>query len=254
MLSRPAVRHLALGAARGGVLGAFTLINPHTLTGVRKHLYWLAAGALAAAETLSDEDGVSGSRPALALGITGATYGAKDLLARGDGWTMDYLSRRGVEHPRRLMAALTAVGAVAVSALEVYWFRGRFEEEGIEATPEPLSEDITAIVSGILSGVVGWGAEELRTQLAGARCRRIGDVIEFEVDEHAPRPLLDQYTFPVSATFVREARTHVITLNIEDGKLGWLSQYAEEGWGEHEPEPDWSWPAVDELTFAPGSV
>ncbi|NLT31529.1 MAG: hypothetical protein GXX86_13965 [Propionibacterium sp.] len=260
MASRPTPRHIVLAVARAGALGALTLIDPNRLSGARKHLYWLGAGALTSAESLAgDQEQIPGTRPALAVGITGATYGAQDLLARGDKWTMDFLARRGVRHPRRWMAVLTAVGSLAITLFEARrdsaLQEARYVWDGQDpVAAEPLPEDVRDIVTGLLDTVDGWGVAELRAQLADARCRNSNGVIEFEIPDDAPTPLLESYTFPATGTFERDGRTHVIILDIDEGKLAWLSQLTEPSWEDGDPEPDWSWPAAATLSFAEGSA
>lgn len=163
MASRPTPRQLALAVARAGALGALALIDPNRLSGARKHLYWLGAGALTSAESLAgDQEQIPGTRPALAVGITGATYGAQDLLARRDKWTMDFLARRGVHHPRRWMAVLTAVGSLAITLFEARrdsaLQEARYVWDGQDpVAAEPLPEDVRDIVTGLLDTVDGWG-------------------------------------------------------------------------------------------------
>ena len=72
------------------------------------------------------------------------------------------------------------------------------------------------------------------------------------VDESLPGTLLGEFTWPVSAEFTRDGRTHRLYLDIVEGRLAVLGQYLADDL-DSAVDVDWSWPAVSEVTIRPGA-
>ena len=98
------------------------------------------------------------------------------------------------------------------------------------------------IVENMLAQCDGWGADELRAQLATAQ--------QFELDEDepvtlvvqpdAPRTLVSDYEFPVVGRGTVDGREVIVRLVIEDGILT-LLECVDDEWIAH--------PLPDELRF-----
>ncbi len=253
---------LALAVAKAAGWAGLTLIDPNKLSGWRKHAYWLGmAGATAievGATPLEEDVEVPNLGFGLALASGGLIYGAQDLLARGDAWSIRFLERLGLKHPRRWAAATTFALGVGAALAEARQRPATFEDEGYDEfgqplpeTLEPLPVEVRAAIVAMLDGVDGWCGDELRRQLDDVLCRPIDGQFLLITDPDAPRTLLDSYTFPASAIFQRDGLNHVLMLDIEDGALSYLSHHVEP-YPEDDSTVDWSIPSSEELVVVAG--
>lgn len=260
MTRRISRSQLVLAVAKSAAWAGITLIDPNKLTGWRKQAYWLAmAGGTAAeiAAPMGPDDGIYRS-PETTLGIAtgagGIIYGAQELLARSDAWSIGVLRKLGLKQPRVWAAA--AVFATALSSAVLEAKVGPEEDEYDEELPdrstlEPLPENARALIEQLLDAVDGYGSDELRAQLEGVVCRPESGHFLLMADPESPRTLLDSYTFPASALFTRDGVNHILMLDIEEGQMQYLSHFVEP-FQEDENLVDWSLPQVSELKIVKG--
>ncbi|GAA4893458.1 hypothetical protein GCM10025789_08300 [Tessaracoccus lubricantis] len=252
----------AVALAKSAAWAGITLIDPHRLTGWRKHAYWLAMAGGVAAETALTDDPYSSPalRAGIGVGAAGVTYGAQDLLARSDAWSIGLLRRLGLKRPRVWAAAAVFASSLAVSLAEAakgreFPFDDGFDDEGqpLPETLEPLPDEARAVITALLGAVDGWGGDELRSQLEGAACRPEQGQFLLVPDEEAPRTLLDSYTFPAVATFRRDGLNHVLMLDVEDGLMAYLTHFVEP-YPDDDSGLDLSLPAAGELKIVLGQA
>lgn len=258
-ITRP---QLAFALARAAAWAGITLIDPNQLDGWRKHAYWLTMAAGAGAEVarpMPDDETYAppGLTVGTALATAGITYGAHEVLARGDSWSVGLLRRMGLKQPR-VWAAVTVFAAAMAGALaeaKLTSTAAADEDEGL-VTPHPaglgpVPDEIRTAVEHLLDAVDGHGAEELRRQLDAAVCRIEDGLITFVADPGAPRTLIELYTFPASAIFERDGVNHVLLLEIEGGTLSYLSHLIEP-YPQDDKNLDWSLPSPDEMRIVVG--
>jgi len=223
-----------------------TLIEPRSLRGWQKWAYWGAVSALTGLSAFPDEeyDGLyqavmPGYRPALGVATAGVTFGLREPLLAADAWCADTVRSWGAKHPRRWMAVAT--GALSVVALALSPARPERRdafEEPQDDDPIPLEPRVREIVEAMLSEDDGWGAVELRSQLATAR--QLGSAattpVTFEVQSDAPRTLVSDYVFPVVGQGTVDGVKVVVRLIVEDGELT-LLECMDDEWYAH-PLPD----------------
>lgn len=260
MTRRISRSQLVLAVAKATAWAGITLIDPNKLTGWRKHAYWLAMAGGTAAEVampMTPDDGIYRS-PETTLGIAAGTggiiYGAQDLLARSDAWSIGLLEKIGLKKPRAWAAAAVFASMLGSSILEAKTApeAEEYDEERPDrATLEPLPEKVRAVIAQLLDAVDGYGSEELRAQLDGAVCRPEDGQFLLMADPEAPRTLLESYTFPATAIFERDGVNHILMLDIEEGQLAYLSHFVEP-FQEDENAVDWSLPEVSELKIVQG--
>ncbi|MDO5676202.1 MAG: hypothetical protein Q4G35_01705 [Propionibacteriaceae bacterium] len=263
-MARISKSQLLLAVVKSAAWAGITLIDPNKLTGWRKHAYWatMAGGSAAEIARPMPSDGEyrsPGLTTGIALGVAGATYGAQDLLARGDAWSIGLLRKLGLKHPRRW-----AAGAVFASMLASLLAEAKLDDweppqddgydefgQPLPETLEPLPTQLRAALISLLDAVDGYGSDELREQLADAVCRPFDGQFLLVVDKDAPRTLLNSYTFPASAIFQQGGLNHVLMLEIEDGVMSFVSHHVEP-YPEDESIIDWSLAAADELEIVVG--
>lgn len=259
MTRRITPRQLTSALVKSAAWAGLTLIDPNKQFGWRKHAYWLGTAAATGAEVArplpGDEPRPTGLGLGIGLGTAGVTYGAHELLARGDAWSMDFLRRFGLKHPRAWAAAAVFVGGLAAALTEARVAEPEFEDVDEEMpareTLEPLPEGARRIIEKLLTAVDGYGSAELLEQLDDVVCRPESGNHLLLADPESPRTLLESYTYPASAIFTRDGINHVLMLDIEEGRLSYLSHYVEP-WQEDESTVDWSLPSVDELKVVVG--
>lgn len=235
-------REASIYAAATGL----TLVEPRSLRGWRKWAYWGAVSALTGLAALPDEedDGVyravmPGYRAAFGVATAGATFGLREPLLAADAWCADTVRGWGAKHPRRWMAAATgALGIVALALSPARPERRDAFEEPQDDDPIPLEPRVREVVEAMLSEGDGWGAVELRSQLATAR--QLGSAatapVTFEVQSDAPRTLVSDYVFPVVGRGTVDGVKVVVRLIVEDGELT-LLECMDDEWNAH-PLPD----------------
>lgn len=241
--------------ARAAIWGGLTLIDPNKQTGWRKHAYWLAiAGATVWEVGAAQDDEIDAATKAgVGVGLAGLTYGAKDLLAKSDAWSMRVVEKVDRRRPRVWLALAAAGTSLASSFLDRKF-------DGSPDTPEPdfdkpteLTPHVHGLLATMLDGIEGYGSEELRAQLDGVQMVDDHDAIHFvQGDDDSPETLIKDYVFPARVEFERDGRTHIVELVVEDGRLSSLNHYSEPDWDEGEPEPNWDLPSSDELRVAVG--
>ena len=229
-----------------------TLIEPRSLRGWQKWAYWGAVSAVTGLPAFPEEeyDGVyravmPGYRPALGVATAGVTFGLREPLLAADAWCADTVRGWGAKHPRRWMAAATgalSVVALALSSKRAAQFEAFGEHEDAYLDLIPLEPRVREIVETMLAQCDGWGADELRAQLATAR--QLGSAatapVTFEVQSDAPRTLVSDYVFPVVGRGTVDGVKVVVRLIVEDGELT-LLECMDDEWNAH--------PLPDELRF-----
>lgn len=256
---------LVLAVAKSAAWGAITLVDPNRLTGWRKHAYWLTMAGGTAAEIAAPtaaDDGIYrpvGLTTGVALATAGLTYGAQDLLAKGDAWSIGVLRRAGLKRPR-VWAAAAVFGSMLASSLAEAKLASQAtaEDDGYDdlgrplpETLTPLPQDVRRTIELLLDSVDGYGSDELRAQLDDVVCRDETGHFALVADAAAPRTLLDSYTFPATALFTRDGINHVLMLDIEEGRMSYLSHLIEP-FQEDESNVDWSIPDAEELQVVVG--
>ena len=238
-------REAGLYAAATGL----TLIEPRSLRGWQKWAYWGAVSAVTGLSAFPEEDDglyraiMPGYRAALGVATAGVTFGLREPLLAADAWCADTVRGWGAKHPRRWMAAAT--GALSVVALALSSKRAAQVDafgESEDDAPIPLEPRVREIVEAMLAECDGWGADELRAQLATAQqCASDEDEpVTFVVRPDAPRALVSDYAFPVVGRGVADEVEVVVRLVVEDGILT-LLECVDDEWIAH--------PLPDELRF-----
>ncbi|WP_297742493.1 hypothetical protein [uncultured Tessaracoccus sp.] len=235
-------REAGLYAAATGL----TLIEPRSLRGWQKWAYWAAVSALTGLSALPEEEDdvvyravMPGYGAALGVATAGVTFGLREPLLAADAWCADTVRRWGAKHPRRWMAAAT--GALSVVALALDSKRpAQFDpsDEPQDETPIPLGPRVREIVEAMLAQCDGWGADELRAQLATAQqlAWAEDEPVTLVVQPDAPRTLVSDYAFPVVGRGAADGVEVVVRLIIEDGQLA-LLECEDDEWQAH-PLPD----------------
>nr|WP_108870733.1 hypothetical protein [Tessaracoccus timonensis] len=224
-----------------------TLIEPRSLRGWQKWAYWGAVSAVTGLSAFPEEDDdglyraiMPGYRAALGVATAGVTFGLREPLLAADAWCADTVRSWGAKHPRRWMAAAT--GALSVVALALSSKRAGpdafGEYEDAELDPIPLEPRVREIVETMLAQCDGWGADELRAQLATAQqfASDEDEPVTLVVRPDVPRTLVSDYEFPVVGRGTVDGREVVVRLVIEDGILT-LLECADDEWTAH-PLPD----------------
>lgn len=254
------IAQLALAIARSAGWAGLALIDPNSLTGWRRHAYWATMAGATAAEVARPAPTEDFRHPGLtmgvALGTAGLTYGARDALAKADAWSIRLMRSIGLTQPRAWAAAGVFVSMLAASVAEARLASSpdRLGDELGEPLPEslqPLPDPVRACVLALLDAVDGYGSDELRLQLDDAVCRPDAGQYLLVADAHGPRTLIHSYTFPASAIFERDGINHVLILEIEEGRLSFLSHLVEPYPGD-DSAIDWSMPTPDELRIVVG--
>lgn len=223
-----------------------TLIEPRSLRGWQKWAYWGAVSALTGLSAFpqGEDDGVyravmPGYRPALGVATAGVTFGLREPLLAADAWCADTVRGWGAKHPRRWMAVATgALSVVALALSPARLERRDAFEEPQDDDPIPLEPRVREVVEAMLSEGDGWGADELRAQLATAQQFAFDEdePVTFEVQSDAPRTLVSDYVFPVVGRGTVDGREVVVRLVIKDGILTFL-ECVDDEWEAH-PLPD----------------
>lgn len=225
-----------------------TLIEPRSLRGWQKWAYWGAVSALTGLSAFpkEEDDGVyvgamPGYRSALAVATAGVTFGLREPLLAADAWCADSVRGWGAKHPRRWMAATTgalSVVALALSSKRAAQFEAFGEHEDAYLDLIPLEPRVREIVETMLAQCDGWGADELRAQLATAQqfASDEDESVTLVVRPDAPRTLVSDYEFPVVGRGAVDGREVVVRLVIKDGILTFL-ECVDDEWEAH-PLPD----------------
>ncbi|GAA4372998.1 hypothetical protein [Paeniglutamicibacter cryotolerans] len=227
--------------AAGLAGGALALIDPVKLRpGVRTGLC-LGTGAasgfvLWTGTAPAAEFGLGrGTRGALAVGMAATGTAAMRLGFVVDARIHRALVRRGVAHPRAVIAVGSGILTMLTFLLEPRaeqegrgWFGGALDEERTEIA---LTDPVRELVAGMLAATADFGSAVIREQLRSATERHWGDPQEpgfrfqpdFAVAEAAPLTVPRDFTFPVHAYFTTgDGRQLRMSLLVRDGQLASL--------------------------------
>ncbi|GAA1420069.1 hypothetical protein [Agrococcus citreus] len=268
---------VAHGVVSSAAVAALTLIDPRVLTPGRRLGYRAAMAGLTAWSTwalLRTEAGAAlsaGARLGMVVGAAGATLGIAEAGEALDARLHDRVRAAGIDRPRALLAA--AAGAISIGG----WWLGRRSDAaaatavaGVEDEPaEELVEvpdDVRALADRLLAATDGFGAPELRSQLAAARAVRwegpepegFWPGIGFAVPAGAPLAVPGDANLPVIGRYTAvEGRSFDVMLGVQDGRLAMLSISEGRDWSDDERiawiEADrgvhelQGWPSPDEL-------
>lgn len=250
---------MVLAIGRAAAWGALSLVDPSRLTKRSHETFWAGAAGLTAVEMMAaPEDEYLGKRGKLALaaGSAGLVWATRNWGTRTDAKITGWMRSVGIPNPRVWLAALAAGGAFAAYLTERA--PSPHDDDDYLVTfadlpDDPMPRDLRALIEKMLGAVDGYEREVLEAQLASAKV-----VIEdpdwplnLVADETLPTTLLREFTWPVTATFERDGRTHNIYLDIADGRLALLGQYLDDELDAGN-DVDWSWPSADEVTVTPG--
>ncbi|MEJ1155729.1 MULTISPECIES: hypothetical protein [Microbacterium] len=268
-------RSVTNGVVSASLMAAMTLIDPRRLTTARRLIYRSTMAAFTAwgvwvVLKADDDSTLTGSaRVGVTVGAAGATLGIAEAGEALDARLSDSLVRAGASRPR----AILAVGAATISLIS--WWMGRTQPATVpqgsidDAAAEQfvaVPDEVRALVSHLLSASSGFGAHELRAQLAVARASvyegsQLGDFwpgVGFQVPADLPVAVPGDATFPVIGRYrALEGRTFDLYLVVQDGRLGTLAVSEARDWTAEDLE-SWldadhglhelgRWPAVDEI-------
>lgn len=238
--------------ARAAASGAAALVDPARLSTERRRWLFTGIGALAAwqwweeaVRPENDPMGLGLGTPAARVTGAAALVGVMPLLAgpatRLDTMLMSALRRRGVRRPRLAMAAVT----VAVSIAGERWRPAPDAWDDDEPVWGELHPRTREVIAGILGLLDGWGAEELRAQLARAEEEQHTGELSWRGlrAEAGPRTAVSDFIVPAHATAQIDGAAVHLGVQVLDGRLA-----AVFGSGDEPLE----WDRVESLVFAPG--
>lgn len=266
------------GVALAGATAALTLIEPRRLSVSGRLAYRAALGAITgwAAWTAVRTEHEYLMPTTSKIGVTAGAVGVALALCEAgealDTRIHDALARRGVRRPRLAMA-----GATAALGVGSWWLARRVDNEfpDFESDDDldapgavPLPNEVRALVTAILEKTEGFGAPELRTQLAQASAslyvgEREDDFypgIGFEVPEELSRAVPATATFPVIGRYRQlGGRTFDWHLFIAEGLLRSFHAAPGADWSDdevcawetsgHSVQDIPGWPSPEELEF-----
>jgi hypothetical protein len=234
-------RSITHGVAWTAVNGALTLIEPRRLGTGARLAYRLTMGGLAAwtawATMRTEMPGelTPSARAGYAAGAAGMLLAASEATEAVDARLHDAVARRGVRRPR----AVLALGGAALAA--VTWWLGR-RDAGAESTAHDedpdeqqaveVPDEVRALAAALLSATDGYGAAELRAQLAVARAQpyegpepgAFWPGIGFEVPDGLPAAVPGDANFPVVGVYrPLDGRSFEVYLTVMGGRLSALS-------------------------------
>ncbi|MGD6980577.1 MULTISPECIES: hypothetical protein [Citricoccus] len=270
VIDRPRLaEHPAFAAASTVAVVGLSLIDPRRLDGAAQTAYRLATaaftGGYVAATVPVDLPVGTETRAAVGTAAGGLALGLADQFERLDGRVSDWLTQRGVNRPRWVMAGLGAAGALAGYA----WDRaeGRRWLSVLEAAGDteagmdlrPVAPEVRAVLEALLVDGVP-GVEALRRQLDSVREQWQGEGFSpdawFEVEEDAPRIAPRTQVWPVAGLVQWGGVWFEARLQVHQGRLESLSlTVADDQRGGGPDEATASglldrWPRVEELEIA----
>ncbi|WP_413320668.1 hypothetical protein AA0Z99_06720 [Agrococcus sp. 1P02AA] len=268
---------VAHGAVSTAAIAGLTLIEPRAL-GVGSRLAYRAAAAGVTAWTTwvsLQDDGSQvplATRAGLTVGAAGAALGMAEAGEAIDARVHDGLRRAGVGRPRALLAA--GAGAAALGS---WWLARRAMAQAAATRDEVVDDEATetlvevpaevrALAERLLGASDGFGAGELRAQLAEARATlwegpEAGGFwpgIGFAVPAAAPLAVPGDASFPVIGRYrPLDGRSFDVSIGVQEGRLAMLSIAEGRDWSEEE-HAAWleadrgvheltGWPSPDEL-------
>ncbi|WP_203137868.1 hypothetical protein [Microbacterium sp. JZ31] len=244
------IEHGVVWTAANGLL---MLIDPRTLTPRGRLLYRGAMAVLGAwtawatMRTDARDEIAPAARGGYSVGAAGLMMAASEVTEGLDARIHDAIARRGAARPRVAMALGSAVLAAGT------WFAGLrspaaqadgFAEEA-DDRPEtiPVPADVRALVELLLGATDGFGAQELRAQLAAAEAvgfegpepEGFWPGIGFEVPDGMPAAVPGDANFPVVGCFsALDGRTFELYLTVLGGRLSTLSVSEGRAWTDDE--------------------
>ncbi|MGM1030152.1 MAG: hypothetical protein ACQEWM_09870 [Actinomycetota bacterium] len=233
---------VAHGVASTAAVAGLTLIDPRDLRPGSRLLYRAVVAGVTAwttwAVVRTDAAALSpGARLGMVVGAAGATLGVAEAGEALDARMHDRLRAAGVGRPRALLAA--AAGALSLTG----WWLGRRSSAaevatvagGVDEATEQLidvPDDVRAIAERLLAATDGFGAPELRAQLAAGRAavwegpepEAFWPGIGFAVPADAPLAVPGDASFPVIGRYpALDGRSFDVALGVQDGRLAVLS-------------------------------
>ena len=251
-------RLLRISAAAGSV-GALTLVEPRALGPWSRGAYRVGvavvSGLLVADTSRDDEPLLDPVRDGIVSG--GVTLGLMEVLEQVDGAMVNGLRRVGISRPRPLLAALGAIGTVAMYLLPSLQDQSQrwgtidelFGEPETTDLPGEARDLIAALLAPPADAVDQPGAGALRDQLAIARSLDPGYLtsdVQIVVQQPERLAVPRTQSWPVAGDFTRAGVRYTLQLQIDQGTLGLLSVMVADG----EPRAE---QALEQLA-APGFV
>jgi len=251
-------------------IGALSLVTPARLSPGRRFAFRTATATLTGVmlwiEMRDSGKGVlpSETRAGLTAAGVGLTYGVAEWGEAIDGRIHRGLERRGVRHPRLVMAAAATVATFAAGRLGLNDdpLGSELDELHVEGERRPLDPAARALVTALIDAAGGEYRDSLRRQLAEAESHHWGDAdagfvpfVQLVVPEDAPRVVPSEVTLPVRGRVLHDAQMLEVSLHVADGRLAWLSidpvevvdTLEESLLGEDEPLS--AWPRVADVTL-----
>ncbi|WP_435748624.1 hypothetical protein [Microbacterium sp. PMB16] len=211
------------------------------------------------------------------IGMTAASVGAGLALSEAgdaiDARLDGFVRRRGIRHPRlvlALFAAASMVGAHALSRrIDAASASDEYDDDFVDDDePIEIPTAVRELVSALLARADGYGAPELRTQLDAARAMEYSGEDEgsfypgigFTMPADLPLAVPAEARFPVIGRYHPfDGRSADVYLLISDGRLASLNITTGEDW-DVEEQIAWmedggsmqdlpGWPSADELTY-----
>lgn len=238
--------------ARAAASGAAALIDPARLSAQRRRWLFTGIGGVAAwqwwEESVRPENdpmGLGLGTPAARVTGAAALVGVLPMLAgpatRLDTMLMGALRRRGLRRPRLAMAAVT----VALSIVGERWRPAFADWDGENPVWVELHPRTREVIAGILGLLDGWGAEELRAQLARAEEDQHTGALSWRGlrAEAGPRTAVSDFIVPAHATAQIDGEPLHLGVHVLDGRLASVFTSSEQ---------PLDWDRVESLVFAPG--
>lgn len=220
------------GVLATAVMGAIALIDVSTLDDRQRrtaHIGTAAVTGLYIGVTIGGKH--TPVRVVAGLAAAAAALRFADLADTIDARLEEYLRRTGTRHPRRWMAAGTAVVTFAGFLSD----RAAAKEKQVTAMWDNSSEQVRSLdprvrelIEGILDATDIIGARELREQLAVAQEIFWSDefisTVYFAVPPGMPRAVPHDQIFPVRARLnALDGATYQLVLYLSDGYLNHLA-------------------------------
>ncbi|MER7796841.1 hypothetical protein [Microbacterium sp. NPDC096154] len=231
-----------------------TLIEPRRLSTGGRLAYRAAMGALAAwtawatMRTDMRDELTTGARAGYTAGTAGLLLAASDATEALDGRIHDAVVRAGARRPRAVMA----LEGAALAGVTWWWGRRTPAPAPVGATGEEdeprqdvvdVPDDVRAIAERLLGASDGFGAAELRAQLAQAKAvlyegpepDGFWPGIGFEVPDELPFAVPGDANFPVVGVYrPLEGRAFEVYLTVLGGRLSTLSISEGRDWSDDE--------------------
>lgn len=252
-------------------IGALSLVTPARLSPGRRFAFRTATATLTGVmlwiEMRDNGRAVlpAETRAGLTAAGVGLTYGVAEWGEAIDGRVHRELERRGVRHPRLVMAAAATAATFAAGRLGLNDDppASELDELHVDGERRPLDPAARALIAALIDAAGGEHRDSLRRQLAEAEAHHWGDAdagfvpfTQLVTPDEMPRVVPLEMTLPVRGRVLHAAQMMEVSLQVSDGRLAWLSidpvevvdSFDESLLGE-DRSPLAAWPRVADVTL-----